>query len=87
LNDRFDNNLRRIKIRDSAESIDDLLIYPNAELKPIHLGQVVMYPSSQWGQQPFLVILPLEFQNEEPKIRRILDNYKFLGTKYKIIYE
>ena len=86
LNDKIDNILRRIKIKDSGESIDELLIYPNAELKPIHLGQVVIYPSSKWGYKPFTVLVPQSLDNQENKIKRLLDNYKFSGTKYKIEY-
>jgi len=88
LNDKFDDPLRRIQVRDSGESIDELLIYPNEELKPIHLGQVVIYPSSQWGYKPFLVLVHNDLKNEnfEKKLKRYLDNYKFSGTQYTIEY-
>ena len=86
LNDKLDDVLRRIKIKDSAGNINELLIYPNAELKPLHLGQVIIYPSSLWGYRPFLVLVPVELSNFENKIKRLLDNYKLLGTKYTIEY-
>jgi len=87
LNDKFDEVLRRIQVKDSGESIDELLIFPNEEQKPLHLGQVIIYPSSRWGYSPFLVLVPEELRSEENKIRRYLDNYKFSGTKYTIEYE
>jgi hypothetical protein len=78
--------LRRIKVKDSGESIDELLIFPNAEQKPIHLGQVLIYPSSRWGNKPFLVLVPEELRDIENKLKRYLDSYKFLGTRYTIEY-
>ena len=87
LNDKEDPVLRRIKVYDSGDSIDELLIFPNEELKPIHLGQVLVHPSSRWGYNPFTVIVPNELEYLKNRIKRILDSYKFAGTKYKIIYE
>jgi hypothetical protein len=87
LNDEFDAELRRIQVRDSGGNIEGLLIYPNEERKPLHLGQVLIYPSYMWGYPPFLVTLPDGFQSVENRVRRILDKYKFAGTKYKIVYE
>jgi hypothetical protein len=86
LNDEIDPDSRGIKVMDSGESIEELLIYPNAELKPIHLGQVLIYPSSRWGYKPFTVLVPQDLSDKESKIKRILDNYKFSGTKYNIEY-
>jgi hypothetical protein len=86
LNDKIDPILRRIEVRDSGENIDALLIYPNEELKPIHLGQVLIYPSKMWGYNPFTVLVPQELDNRENRIKRLLDIYKFSGTKYKIVY-
>jgi hypothetical protein len=65
-----------------------LLIYPNEERKPLHLGQIIIYPSSQWGFQPFLVRVPMDLKDEHlaKKIRRLLDIYKFTGTNYIIEY-
>jgi len=88
LNDKFDDIFRRIKIKDGEGSINELLTFPNEELKPLHLGQVIIYPSSQWGYDPFTVLVPQELENpdRENRIRRLLDNYKFSGTKYKVEY-
>ena len=86
LNDKIDKDDRRIEVRDSGDNIEGLLIYPNEELKPIHLGQVLIYPSKQWGYKPFLVRVPSGLENQESKIKRLLNNYKFLGTKYNIEY-
>jgi hypothetical protein len=86
LNDKIDAISRRIKVRDSGESIDELLIFPNEELKPIHLGQVPIFPSSRWGYKPFTVLVPKELENFENRIKRLLDNYKFSGTNYEIEY-
>ncbi len=87
LNERFDREDRRIEVRDNGDNVPDMLIYPNAEQKPIILGQVILRPSSAWGYQPFTVIVPASILtgDTEKQTRRILDEYKFAGTKYKII--
>jgi len=96
LNDKLDSILRRIKVKDGDETIDELLVFPNEEIKPIHLGEpeelVLIYPSSRWGYEPFTVLVPElqengeEFKKIENRIKRLLDIYKFLGTQYKIEY-
>ena len=86
LNDRFDFADRRIEVRDSGDSIPDLVVRPNEELKPLVLGQLIIRPSYMWGYRPFTVIVPaVILTNIENQIRRILDEYKFAGSKYIII--
>ena len=89
LNDRFDSEKRRIKVKDGGGNIDETLIFPNEELKPWHLGQVIIYPSTMWGYAPFVVLLPKNADSDFTplvidQIKRTVDNYKFLGTKYNI---
>ena len=86
LNDNFDSQ-RRIEVKDSGDSIDDLLIYPNAEYKPLLLGQILIHQSSKWGQHPFLVIVPHDILTDfvRDSIEKTVNQYKFLGTKFLII--
>ena len=87
LNDMFDVDDRRIEIRDNENSIPETLIFPDEELKPIELGQIIIYPDTMWGTKPFTVIVPAAILTEdlEKQIRRIVDEYKFAGTNYIII--
>ncbi|MDR1878292.1 MAG: hypothetical protein LBQ64_01860 [Bacteroidales bacterium] len=87
LNDQCDPVERGIQVRDNGGNIDWTLIYPNAELKPLVMPFVI-YPASQYGYQPFTVHVPEGvFNANENKLKRLLNQYKFAGTKYKIIVE
>ena len=89
LNDRFDYQQRRIKVKDGGGTIPETLISVNEELKPWELGLVPIHHSSRWGVAPFTVLVPNlnEFKEKESRIKRTVDSYKFSGTKYEIIYE
>jgi len=86
LNDMFDDVDRRIEVRD-GDAVPRLLFYPNNERKPVMFGQHIFHPNGSWGHKPFNVIVPEEILTTdiENQIRRILDEYKFAGTNYKII--
>jgi hypothetical protein len=72
---------------DNGENIPWLLAYPDAERKPI-LTPFVVYPAARYGYQGFTVELPEEIFNDEDKkglVKRLVDSYRFAGTKYKLI--
>jgi hypothetical protein len=90
LNDLYDETLRRIKVYDGHAADKFLIAYPNSELKPIHIGFVVVKPMSEYKSYVgFIIKLPATFETDNDmvkKIRRTVDNYKLVGTNYKIIF-
>ncbi|MDR2410119.1 MAG: hypothetical protein LBE13_18700 [Bacteroidales bacterium] len=92
LNDLYDkNDGRRIKVYDGEAGEDFLLAYPNEELKPVHVGFVVVKPMSEYSSyEGFMVELPAVFEADKDlidKIKRTVEGYKFAGKKYTIIYK
>jgi hypothetical protein len=90
LNDLYDTTDRKIKVHDGHAAEYFLLAYPNEEQKPIHIGFVVVKPMSEYKSYAgFIIELPVVFESDRDlvkKIRRTVDNYKFAGTNYQIIF-
>jgi hypothetical protein len=88
LNDELDNTTRRIEVRDGEMKTGRLLVYPNAEHKPLSIPFAV-YPATKYGgYEGFTVELPSDIFNDVDKMNkiiRLLETYKFAGTKYNII--
>ncbi|MDD4394873.1 MAG: hypothetical protein PHQ33_03190, partial [Bacteroidales bacterium] len=86
LNDRFDATDRRIRVYDT-HSLPDVVVYPNAEIRPIELP-VMIYPQWLYYCSGFTVEIPLDYANSdiENQIIRTINIYKFTGTYYQILY-
>jgi hypothetical protein len=88
LNDFFDKDNRAIKVYDGEQDEDFLLIYLNADQKPVILGQVIVNDMTKYdGYEGFIVEVPsyLNTADDILKIRKMVDSYMFLGVKYKIV--
>jgi hypothetical protein len=90
LNELYDSTDRHIKVYDGAASDSFLLAYPNAELKPIEIGFVVVKSMSKYHDyNGFTVELPAGFEGNNDlinKIKRTVEDYKFASVKYEIIF-
>lgn len=87
LNDRYDNQSRRIRVYDHAQ-IDELIVYPDAEIRPLALP-IRVYPPNAYIYRGFIVIVPASFQGNDivNKIIKTVNTYKFVGIYYELIYE
>lgn len=88
LNDLYDNSLRRIIVTD-MQPLNPVISYPEADEIEL-IMPFVIYNEYYYSNRPFSVILPMSLQdnnNRKYGIKRILNQYKFCGTKYTITYE
>ena len=89
LNDQFDPALRRIKVYDYQQEEPFILAYAEEELKPIVIvGLKIVLPMNAYASYiGFVVELPdhVFSSDTEEKIKRLVNNYKFSSTIYKII--
>jgi hypothetical protein len=86
LNNKFDKAQRRIRVYDKAH--EPVIIWPIIDKIPGITSLVIHYNISSY-YDGFTVELPSEFNDniyQEVKIRKIINTYKFVGTKYQIIY-
>lgn len=88
LNDRFDQELRRIYINDSGNDASRTYIYTPAEEQTKYLGTIYLYESAVLVDSgyDFLVHVPgpiVAAQNYE--LRALIDFYKLGGKRYLII--
>jgi len=83
LNNKYDKTLRRIKVLDGNHQ-NALIIYPHVDNIPA-VTPLMVYPASNYSYPPFVVIVPNSFnQNLINQIVKIVNTYKFLGTKFQI---
>ena len=94
LNDRFYDKLhsvdpyRPILIND-GEAVPAILVYPDAEWQPLMIGCVMVTSHSSWGTAPFVVRIPIAFENNmdlRNAVEALVKQYKLSGTKYIIEY-
>ncbi|HLO59067.1 MAG TPA: hypothetical protein VK172_14680 [Lentimicrobium sp.] len=96
LNDTFDNTERRIIILDNPEKTV-LLIHTDEANKPLMIHKVrsghdsvtpLIHDSSSFsGGQDFTVKVPFSLtQAQEYRMMSILNNYKLISKRYKILY-
>lgn len=89
LNDRFDNELRRIRI-DDGNSFKRKYIYTDAEEKPQFLGTIFLYDDSDYADTgvDFIVVLPkLMGSFSIYEMKALIDFYRMASKRYKIITE
>lgn len=88
LNDRFDNQLRRIRI-DDGNSFKRQYIYTDAEEKPRYLGTLFLYDDSDYADTgvDFIVIVPADLQYSVFEMKALIDFYRLASKRYKIIAE
>lgn len=89
LNDRFDNEQRRIYIDDGIVN-DPTYVYTNAEDKPVYLGTQYIYTREELAYKDvdFTVVLPVGMTlSDEERIRMqsLINYYKLAAKTYRII--
>lgn len=88
LNDRFDTQLRRIRI-DDGNSFKRQYIYTDGEQKPKYLGTMYLYDDSDYADTgvDFIVVVPMDLQYSTYEMIALVDFYKLASKRYKIIKE
>lgn len=97
LNDYFADILQnyadgRPILIDDGDSVNGLLVYPEAEHLPILLGCVAVTSHTTWGTAPFLVKIPNDLEDAAfiddmiKTVKRLVDIFKIAGTHYEIIF-
>jgi hypothetical protein len=91
LNDRFDNDLRRIYIADGAYRNQTFLYQPEEQRDtPIYLEEenqnTPLYQDSENGfiDESFIIHVPIELAMQEQEIRVVVNAYKLAGRKFNI---
>jgi hypothetical protein len=89
LNDKFDQIKRRIYVYDNILSTAPTIAYPSGTYGKTQLVTTFVITSYQnWGKKPFIVSLPSSIFDDKIKkqgIIRLVELYKFAGTKYQLI--
>ena len=86
LNDRLDNTLRRIEIKE-GNSFPRKYIYTRAENKPVYLGKFIINSQNDYENTgvDFVVSVPADIAiAEKYQLEYLLDFYKLAGKRYKI---
>ena len=88
LNDRFDNELRRIRI-DDGNAFKRKYIYTDAEEKPKFLGTMFLYDDSDYEDTgvDFIVVVPAGLLYNSYEMKALIDFYRLASKRYKIITE
>lgn len=88
LNDRFDNELRRIRI-DDGNSFKRQYIYTDAEQKTKFLGIMFLYDDSDYADTgvDFIVVVPAGLLYSIYEMKSLIDFYRLASKRYKIITE
>jgi hypothetical protein len=92
LNDRYDSRHRRIYITD-GDYRQQILLYRKVELRDIPLyrseeqNDIPLYLSEEAGfiDESFIVHIPVELDILEAEIRVMVDFFKLVGRKFKIV--
>lgn len=85
LNDRFDNELRRIRI-DDGNGFKRKYIYTDAEEKPKFLGTMYLYDDSDYEDTgvDFIVVVPAGLIYNTYEMKALIDFYRLASKRYKI---
>lgn len=88
LNDKFDKQLRRIRI-DDGNSFKRQYIYTDAEQKTKFLGTMYLYDDSDYADTgvDFIVVVPAGLQYSVYEMKSLIDFYRLASKRYKIITE
>ena len=88
LNDRFDRELRRIRI-DDGNAFKRKYIYTDGEEKPKYLGTIFLYDDSDYADTgvDFIVVLPAGLLYSIYEMRALIDFYRLASKRYKIVTE
>lgn len=88
LNDRFDRQLRRIRI-DDGNAFKRKYIYTDGEEKPKFLGTMFLYDDSDYADTgvDFIVVVPAVLQYSVYEMKALIDFYRLASKRYKIITE
>ena len=93
LNDRFDDEERRIRVGGGDEGGDSPYVYSDSEVSlqgwlVRHLGEMVLgdAPAAGVADGEFVVRVPSELRGLEASVRASLDDMKVAGTRYVIVY-
>lgn len=88
LNDRFDNQQRRIRI-DEGNAFKRKYIYTDAEEKPTFLGTMYLYDDSDYADTgvDFIVVVPADLLFSIYEMKSLVDFYRLASKRYKIIKE
>lgn len=86
LNDRFDNELRRIRI-DDGNAFKRKYIYTDAEQKPKFLGTMFLYDDGDYEDTgvDFIVVLPAGLNYSIYEMKALIDFYRLASKRYKIV--
>ncbi|MFW2137094.1 hypothetical protein ACK2M7_12585 [Chryseobacterium sp. TY4] len=85
LNDRFDNELRRIRI-DDGNGFKRKYIYTDAEKKPKFIGTIYLYDDSDYEDTgvDFIVVVPAGLIYNTYEMKALIDFYRLASKRYKI---
>ncbi|WP_407512769.1 hypothetical protein [Elizabethkingia miricola] len=87
LNDKYDFD-RRITIEDPI-SKSETYIYTDAENKPKYLGELALYPESEFSGKnvDFIVKVPNILKDYHEQIYATVDYYRLASKRFRIEYE
>lgn len=86
LNDKFDYD-RRILIEDPNDK-EEIYIYTDVENKPQYLGELILYPASEFSDKKvdFIVKIPIQLEDYFDNIQETVKYYKLASKRFKIEY-
>lgn len=84
LNDKFDSD-RRITIENPINK-EEIYIYPEAADKPEFLGELILYPESEFidDQVDFIVKVPKSLSEYYDQIYNTVDYYRLASKRFRI---
>ncbi|OBS12531.1 hypothetical protein ATE49_04725 [Elizabethkingia miricola] len=84
LNDKFDSD-RRITIEDPINK-EETYIYTDSENKPKYLGELILYPASEFSddQVDFIVKVPIALKDYYDQIYNTVDYYRLASKRFRI---
>ena len=88
LNDKFDKELRRIRIG-KGNSFKRKYIYTDGEEKPKFLGTIFLYDDSDYADTgvDFIVYVPMDLVYSDFGMKAQIDKYRLASKRYKIVKE
>lgn len=86
LNDRFDVQLRRIRIEEGNKH-KRFYIYTDAEKKPKHMGTIYLHQDSDYDDTgvDFIVVVPADLVYNPYEMTALVDFYRLASKRYKIV--
>ena len=87
-NDKFDKELRRIRIG-KGNSFKRKYIYTDGEEKPKFLGTIFLYDDSDYADTgvDFIVYVPIDLVYSDFAMKAEIDKYRLASKRYKIVKE